>query len=238
MKGMKEGDIILKVKELDVRRGGEVVLENVDFELKKGEVLAVLGPNGSGKSTLLKVLLGILPYENGGFEWADGGLKISYLPDDLSPQKFREIPMSLEEFFRFKKISKEKTEESLRMVGLGDEKLLSRNPGKLSSGQFQRMLVAWSLADDPEILLFDEPTTGVDVGGEETIYSLLERFWKERGLTIILVTHEVNIIYSLADNVLCLRKREFCYGPPEEVLTPERLRELYGSKVRFYEHKA
>lgn len=232
---MKEKEAILKVENLDVRREGETVLEDVGFELKKGEVLAVLGPNGSGKSTLLKVLLGILPYE-GRVEWTGKDLKISYLPDNLSPQKFREIPMSMEEFFGFKGVPREKAGEALKMVGL-EEKLLSRNPGNLSSGQFQRMLVAWSLADDPEILLFDEPTTGVDVGGEETIYSLLERFWKERGLTIILVTHEVNVIYSLATNVLCLRKKNLCYGPPEEVLTPERLRELYGSKVRFYDHK-
>jgi zinc transport system ATP-binding protein len=235
---MEEKNKILKVKNLSVKRGERKVLENVDFNLEKGEVLAVLGPNGSGKSTLLKALLGILPCESGSFKWSDNDLKISYLPDDLSPEKFREIPMSLEDFFAFKSAPKHRIKESFELVGLKEREIFSRNPGELSSGQFQRMLVAWSLIDDPDVLLFDEPTTGIDVGGQETIYSLLEKIWKERGLTIILVTHEINVIYSLATNVLCLRKREFCYGSPEEVLTPERLQSLYGSKVRFYKHKA
>lgn len=231
---MKE--TLLEVKNLNVKFGKEEVIKNLSFEVKKGEFLILLGPNGAGKSTLLKAILGLIPFE-GKVIW-QGKLKISYLPERLGREKFKETAILVKEFFKIKGKSEEKISEILKEVGLEPKKVLDKNPGNLSSGQFQRMLIAWSLIANPEVLLLDELSTGIDIGGEETIYSLLGKFWKEKNLTFILVTHDLDIVYRYATNVLCLSKKGFCcFGPPKEVLTPEGLEKIYGTEIKFYEHK-
>ena len=113
---------------------------------------------------------------------------------------------------------------------------MKKKIGDLSSGQFQRILVGWALASNPQVLLFDEPMTGIDIGGQESVYNLLEKLKKERDLTILFVTHELSIVYKLADKVLCLSKRMLCHGLPKEILTPERISELYSGEIKFYQH--
>ena len=226
---------ILKVKNLNVELGGENIIENLSFEVKKGEFFIILGPNGAGKTTLFKTLLGLTPYQ-GEIVWDPKGLKIGYLPERLSRAKFKEMPISVGEFYKFKESSDEKISEMLKSVGLENSKILEKDPGDLSSGQFQRMLIGWSLLGNPQILFFDEPTTGIDIGGEETVYSLLRKFWQERNLTILLITHDLDIVYGYSTDVLCLHKKGICTGPPREVLTPELLEKLYGAKIKFYKH--
>ena len=248
-----KNDFILKVNRLNVELGGERIIENLSFQVKKGEFFTILGPNGAGKTTLFKALLGLIPYQ-GEISWDSKNPKIGYLPERLSRAKFKELPISVREFFKFKESSDEKIFEMLKSTGLENSKILEKGPGDLSSGQFQRMLIGWSLIGDPQVLFFDEPTTGIDIGGEETIYSLLDKFWKERnftplnppkavrqsrnltGLTILLVTHDLNIVYGYSTNVLCLHKKKLCSGPPREILTPEILEKLYGTEVKFYKH--
>jgi zinc transport system ATP-binding protein len=229
-------ETILKVKNLNVKFGEEVI-KNLSFEVKRGEFLIVLGPNGAGKTTLFKAILGLIP-SSGEIIWQEKIPKIGYLPERLSQDKFKNLTITIKEFFHFKENSDEKIFSILKAVGLEPKEILKKNPGDLSSGQFQRMLIAWSLISEPEILFFDEPATGIDVGGEETIYSLLGKFWKEKNLTILLITHDLDIIYKYATNVLCLSKKGFCcFGPAREVLTPKVLEKIYGTGIKFYEHK-
>jgi zinc transport system ATP-binding protein len=228
-----ENDLILKVKHLNVVRDGEEIIKDLTFEVKERETLIILGPNGAGKSTLLRTLLGLLPY-SGEIIWSTKS--ISYLPPQELFQRRDLPPLNIEEFFRFKNVSHEKILNIFSAVGL-ESSLLERRFGAVSTGQFQRMLIAWALVDEPRVLLFDEPTSGIDVGGQETIYSLLHKFWLERNLTILLVTHDLNIVWEHGDNVLCLNKRTLCYGKPKEVVTPEALENIYGTGIKFYEHK-
>ncbi|MGB9609123.1 MAG: ATP-binding cassette domain-containing protein, partial [Minisyncoccia bacterium] len=124
----------------------------------------------------------------------------------------------------------------LSLVGLG-ENVLYKNIGNLSGGEFQRILMAWTLINNPEILLLDEPTTGIDLGGGETIYSLLKKIRDEENLTIILVTHDLNIVFGFTDKVLCLSRRgHLCFGPPKEVVSQKNLEDLFGMKIKFYKH--
>ncbi|MBD3311997.1 ATP-binding cassette domain-containing protein [archaeon] len=222
----------LKVKDLNVVLGGEEIIKDLSFSVEDGEVLVVMGPNGAGKTTLLKALLGLVP-SKGKVEW--GSKNISYLP----PQEFLERrhlpPLSIKDFFELKGASSNKTTEMLELVGLKSS-IISKNFNTLSTGQFQRMIIAWALVNEPSILLFDEPTAGIDVGGEETIYSLLRKFWEDKKMTILLVTHDLSIIWEHANNVLCINKKKICYGKPRKVLTPKNLEELYGTGIKFYKH--
>jgi ABC-type Mn2+/Zn2+ transport system ATPase subunit len=105
----------------------------------------------------------------------------------------------------------------------------------LSGGHLQRVLIAWAMLDHPEVLLFDEPTASIDVGFQDTIYNLVERMRKERGTAVLLVSHDLNVVYRHADHVLCLNKTALCYGRPGEILDVEVLRRLYG-EVSLYDH--
>jgi zinc transport system ATP-binding protein len=223
---------ILKVKNLNVELEGEKILEGISFEVKEGEVLAILGPNGAGKTVLLKTLLSLFPYQ-GEIEWKEG-VEIGYVPQRLP--FIKDMPLSVREFFDLGKIPVNETQRILKSIGL-DERILQKKIGDLSSGQFQRILIGWALSSNPQVLLFDEPLTGIDIEGQETVYSLLEKLKRDKNLTILFVTHELSIVYSLADRIICLNKRLLCSGVPREALTPERIADLYSGQVKFYQHR-
>jgi zinc transport system ATP-binding protein len=228
-----KNDLILKVKNLNVVLDGEEIIKDLSFEVKERETLIILGPNGAGKSTLLRTLLGLVPY-SGEVIW--NTKSISYLPPQELFQRKGLPPLCMEDFFKFKNVSRQGILDIFLAVGL-DSSLLKRRFGAVSTGQFQRMLIAWALVDKPGVLLFDEPTSGIDVGAQETIYSLLHKFWLDRNLTILLVTHDLNIVWGHGDNVLCMNKKTLCYGKPRDVMTPEGLEEIYGTGIKFYNHQ-
>ncbi|MCK4588279.1 metal ABC transporter ATP-binding protein [Candidatus Woesebacteria bacterium] len=223
---------ILTVENLTLELAGEEIIKDLSFSVKERESLVILGPNGAGKTTLLRALLGAIPYQ-GKINW--GTKDISYLPPQELVQRKGNLPMTIKDFFGFKKASSEEIATILNSVGL-EKEVLNKRFGTLSTGQFQRLIIAWALVDNPKVLLFDEPTAGIDIGGQETIYTLLHKFWEERNLTILLVTHDLNVVWEHANKVLCLNKRGLCFGSPKVALTPEKLRELYGVGVKFHKH--
>ena len=227
-----ENEFILKVRNLNVRLDHQSIIENLSFEVKRGDALTILGPNGAGKSVLLKTLLGLIPYK-GEIEWATA-IKIGYVPQRLP--FIKDIPLTIRDFFNLKGSPEEETQATLNSVGFRDD-FSRKKIGDLSSGQFQRVLIAWGLVGNPQVLLFDEPTTGVDISAEETIYNLLAKLKVERDLTILLVTHDLSVVYKFSTDVICLNRQPICYGPPQEVLTPESLQRLYGGEVKYYQHK-
>ncbi len=230
---MSQADTILEVRNLNIEFDGEKIIDDLSFDVKKGETFIILGPNGAGKTVLLKALLGLIPYQ-GEINWQSSG-RIGYAPQRLP--LIKDIPLSVEEFFDFKKISGKERAEILKEVGIDDASVFKKRLGWLSSGQFQRILIAWALLGDCRVLLFDEPTAGVDIGGEETIYNLLHKIKKEKGLTVFLVSHDLNVVYKHATNVLCLNKQKICWGSPKEELTTENLARLFGGGVKFYPHE-
>ncbi|MGD8828389.1 MAG: metal ABC transporter ATP-binding protein [Gammaproteobacteria bacterium] len=223
---------VLRVLSLSVELEGERVLSDLSFTVGRGQVLTILGPNGAGKTVLLRTLLGTLRHE-GTITWKKG-VRIGYVPQRLP--YIRNIPLSVADFFALRRVAEADAEEMLQAVGLGAE-IVRRRIGDLSSGQFQRILIAWALSRNPDVLLFDEPTTGIDVGGEETVYALLSRLQRERNLTMLIVTHDLAVVHRLSSIVLCLNRKLVCMGPPLEALTPDNLRRLYGREVKFYAHK-
>jgi len=227
-----QNDIILEVTDLSVELEGEKIINNLSFDVKRGDILTILGPNGAGKTVLLKTLLELLPYK-GEIKWKKN-IKIGYVPQRLP--FIKDVPLSVKDFLKLKKPSQEGLKENLKFVGF-KENFLDKKMGDLSSGQFQRILIAWSLIGNPQVLLFDEPTTGIDIEGEETVYRLLVKLKGERELTILLVTHDLSVVYKFSNYVICLNKQPICRGFPQEILTPENLRKLYGGEVKYYRHE-
>jgi zinc transport system ATP-binding protein len=223
---------VLQVSDLKVTVEDQVVLADLTFSVRQGEVLTILGPNGAGKTVLLRALLGAVPYE-GVVAWKKG-VRIGYVPQRLP--YIKNIPLSVAEFFALRRNGGSRVDKMLQAVGLGAE-FGARSIGGFSSGQFQRILIAWALAKNPDVLLFDEPTAGIDIGGEETVYGLLSQLQRERNLTMLLVTHDLAVVHRLSSMVLCLNRRPVCMGPPLSTLTPETLQRLYGTEVKFYEHR-
>ncbi|MEK7641082.1 MAG: metal ABC transporter ATP-binding protein [Patescibacteria group bacterium] len=231
---------ILKVQDLRVVFGSQVILKNLSFEVNQGEVLAVLGPNGAGKTVLFRALLGLVPIE-GVVEWLKN-IKIGYVPQKLAVS--RDLPLSVLDFLKLKESSVAEIDEALRSVGFikndsdhqARQNLLNARVGELSGGQFQRVMIAYALINHPDVLLFDEPTTGIDLGGEETIYALLEKLHKDHKLTIILITHDLNVVYRYASKALCLNREKVHFGSPKEILSSQVLEDLYGAKVGLYTH--
>jgi zinc transport system ATP-binding protein len=228
----RDAEPLLQVSDLKVTIEGQVLLEKLSFTEKRGEVFAILEPNGAGKTVLLRALLSVLPHE-GLITWKHG-TRIGYVPQRLP--YIRDIPLTVQDFFALKRGAGPDVVGMLHTVGLGAE-MAEKLIGDLSSGQFQRVLIAWALAGDPDVLLFDEPTTGVDIGGEETVYALLSQPHQERNLAMLIITHDLAAVHRLSTMVLCLNKQPICQGPPLPTLTPENLQRLYGTEVKLYEHK-
>jgi zinc transport system ATP-binding protein len=232
-------DAVLTVEGLSVALDGLPVLNNVSFTLKQGEAFAVIGPNGAGKTVLFRALLGLLPH-TGLVQW-NKNVKIGYVPQRFSID--RSAPISAMEFFllqspRFWRPNAAFTrqlDEELKLMGL-NRSVLRKGLGELSGGETQRVLIAAALLQKPSVLLLDEPTAAVDAGFEDTVYALLHRVQMERGTALLLISHDLSVVYRYAQRVLCLNKSVVCQGPPVEALNPEALATLYG-EAGFYQHE-
>jgi zinc transport system ATP-binding protein len=225
------------VEDLSVRFGPKRVLEGLSFAVRAGDTLAVIGPNGAGKTILFKALIGSVPF-TGTVRWAPG-TRIGYVPQKLDIE--RDLPLTGLDFLRAKAAVAEAPETDvarvLSMVSLTVD-VAGQPIGTLSGGQFQRLLLGFALVGRPTVLLFDEPTAGVDEPGEEGLYAMIRRLQQAEGMTLLLISHELALVYQHAGAVLCLSGagRPACYGVPVEVLTPERLREVYGTPLKFHVH--
>lgn len=231
---------ILSVKNLKVSFNGHDILSDISFSIKKGEIFVIIGPNGAGKTVLFKTLLGLIPYR-GEIKWQDN-IRIGYVPQRLNVAG--DFPLTVEEFLQLSppKNAQEDLFHSLRFVGFqGDEHhlerhVLSRKLGLLSSGELQKVLIAQAMLDKPDVLLFDEPTSGVDIGSEEGIYERLKKLNKEENFTMLLISHDLSIVHKWATSVLCLNHKVVCFGAPYDAITSNVLSELYGKEKAFYKH--
>jgi zinc transport system ATP-binding protein len=220
----KDNDYLLKVSNLSVRLQNQTILDKVNFKVQKGTTLAVLGPNGAGKTVLFRALLNLVPYK-GNVEWR-GKVKTGYVPQNIS---VGDIPISVKEFLSFRNGSD--VASCLDAVRLDARDVSDKRLGILSGGQLRRVLIAWALIDDPNVLLFDEPTTGVDIGGEEPILVMLNELKKSNKMTILLITHDVHIVNEYSDYLLALNRCVTFFGESKEIMNPIVQRTLYGETV-------
>jgi zinc transport system ATP-binding protein len=217
-------DYELKVSNLSLEVANQKILDNINFKIKKGATLAIVGPNGAGKTMLFRALLNMVDY-TGKIEWGEK-VKIGYVPQILS---VRDIPISVKEFLSFKNISD--IDSSLASVGLDNRGVLNKSLSALSGGELRRVLIAWAIIDEPNVLLMDEPTTGVDLDSEEAIYGMLKRFSVKNKITLLLISHDLHIVREYSDFVLALNKCMVFFGESKEIMNPSTQKLIYGEHV-------
>lgn len=244
------GREVVQVRDARLSFGPTQVLRGVNLNIPKGEIVALIGPNGSGKTTLLRALLGLQKLDAGdvrlfGQPISTASLcRIGYVPQKLMLE--RSFALSVREFLalRLKQTrhwfwqSRKTIADEMRplLVEIGVETLLERPVASLSGGQLQRVLIAFSLLHKPELLLLDEPTAGVDTPGEQTFYELISSIHKRHQLTVVLVSHDLSMVFRHASWVYALNGKICCEGTPAEVMNAESLKEAYGIHVSPYHH--
>ncbi|WP_240376630.1 metal ABC transporter ATP-binding protein [Bacillus piscicola] len=242
---------VLETDNVSYRYSKQPVLENVSMEIKKGSFLGLVGPNGSGKSTLIKILLGLIAPDAGEIRLFGTPLKkfkhwekIGYVSQKANsfnsgfPATVQEVvamglygQMGL---FRFlNKTHKRKIENALEQVGMSDYK--KRTIGELSGGQQQRVFIARALVSEPDILILDEPTVGVDAQSVQQFYTLLSTLNIEKGMTLLLVTHDVGVMTRYVSHVACLNRILHFHGTSEE-FEEQNLSSVYGHDVTMITH--
>jgi zinc transport system ATP-binding protein len=214
---------------------GRRIIGGLSFDLRAGEMLAIIGPNGAGKTVLLKTLVHMFPY-HGEIKWM-GDVRIGYVPQRVAAD--RQLPLSASDLLNAKAHFLELSQMDIERVASATEltpELLNANMSILSGGQFQKVLIAVALLGQPNVILFDEPTASLDELTEERVYELLNRLKEGQGIAVVLVSHDLSVVYQYATTVLCIGKGRPCFGPPKEVLTPEALEALYSAPPKYYQH--
>jgi zinc transport system ATP-binding protein len=241
---------LVAIRGLRVMLGGHMILTGVTADIARGRITGLIGLNGSGKTTLLRALVGEYPY--GGeitFRCGHDHSKpnpehVGYVPQRLTLDA--RLPLTVRDLFALalsrrplflgipRWVSARAT-ELLDRVGLPD--ILDNPVDGLSGGQLQRVLLALALEPSPELLLLDEPASGIDFKDQKKFYDLISRFNRETGLTVVLVSHDLNMVNAHADHILCLKNGAIqCQGPPDEILTPMNLSLTFGAEMHLLPH--
>jgi zinc transport system ATP-binding protein len=228
---------LLAAQGIEVRHGGQRVLHDVSIRLTEGEIVTIVGPNGSGKSTLLRVLIGALKPTRGHVTRADR-LRIGYVPQRLhidptlpmTARRFLDLPHRVPEAEAVAALAR------AGVSGVGAQQMAS-----LSGGQFQRVLLARALLGRPQILMLDEATQGLDQPGSAAFYRQIEQVRGDLGCAVLMVSHELHVVMSASDRVICLNGHVCCEGTPEVVSAAPAYRELFGTgtggALALYRHE-
>jgi len=215
---------LILAEDLSVRHGGAAVLERVEFTIAPGEIVTVVGPNGSGKTTLIRALIGLEPAATGRVTRAPG-LRIGYVPQKLHIDA--SLPMTVRRFLSLpRRVTDAAAEAALARTGVPG--IGPRPLAGLSGGQFQRVMLARALLSQPQILILDEPTQGLDQPGTAGFYKLIEEVRRDTGAAVLMVSHDLHVVMSASDRVICLNGHVCCEGTPRVVSEAPEYRALFG----------
>lgn len=226
---------LVETQDVTVKFNDRPALQGVNLAVRSGEVVTLIGPNGSGKTTLIRVLGGLIRADAGAVAKRKG-LRIGYVPQrtHIRPS----LPMSVARFLALGgKVGKADVADALAEVGVDD--LANASVHRLSGGEFQRIALARALMQRPDLLLLDEPAQGVDVAGQAQLYQLIDRLRRERGLGVVLSSHDLHLVMAATDRVVCLNGHVCCVGSPASVANDPAFRGLFGeaaAALAIYRH--
>ncbi|WP_242523550.1 zinc ABC transporter ATP-binding protein ZnuC [Microbulbifer salipaludis] len=221
---------LIRAHNLGLEIAGRQLLHDISLALEPAEIVTVIGPNGAGKTTLLRLLLGLSKPTSGTVERIPG-LRLGYMPQRL--QIDATMPMTVGRFLQLG-IEGVPVEKALARVAAPH--LASARLADLSGGEMQRVLLARAAARRPQLLVLDEPTQGVDVGGQSEVYQLIAQLRDELRCGVLLVSHDLHLVMAATDRVLCLNQHICCHGHPEQVSKDPVYLEMFGDKLALYTH--
>jgi zinc transport system ATP-binding protein len=218
---------LIAVENLSVRRDELFSLSDVSLTVNAGEIITIVGPNGAGKSTLLRAMMGLIRPDHGQI-FRKPGLKTGYLPQSLVIDPV--LPLSVRRFLSLG-VNVSKGSRTTLMEEVGVPHLIDRPMDVLSGGELRRVLLARALLRDPDLLVLDEPVQGVDVGGQVELYDLIARLRNEHGFGVVMVSHDLHLVMSATDHVICLNQHVCCDGTPEDVQAHPEYVALFGERL-------
>ena len=228
--------MLIEVQNLCVGYGNKEVLRNVNLSLNKNEIVTIVGPNGSGKTTLFKSIIGSTPISSGKV-LIRPNLKIGYVPQVLNID--RSLPLTVERFLSLENRRHKREALSAQQV-LDSNDLLFKQISTLSAGQLQRVLLARALVNKPDVLLLDEATRGLDQPGSAAFYKKIEEIRNTTGCAILMISHDLHVVMSASNRVICLNGHICCQGEPQSVASSPEYKAMFGSNVdgtlALYQH--
>jgi len=228
---------LVSIKNIAVELNHQKILENISFSIEMGKIITLLGPNGAGKSTLVKLVLGLLQPTKGQIV-RKPNLTIGYVPQKLKLDTT--LPLTVKRFIQLNKdINNNDIEKILHRVN--GSNLINKTMHQLSGGEMQRVLLAQALIKKPDLLILDEPTQGVDVNGQISLYNLIANAKNEFNCAILMVSHDLHLVMAKTDEVICLNKHICCVGTPAIVSNDPEFIALFGrsaaNQFAIYKHQ-
>ena len=215
---------LVALHKLSYRVGDRQILRDISLDIRSDQIITLIGPNGAGKTTLVKLILGLLT-PSGGSLHRRKPLRIGYMPQRL--QVDASMPVSVSRFLRLAVHAQHDQIPSV-MTEVGAHHLLKARLHTLSGGEMQRVLLARALIQNPELLVLDEPAQGVDINGQAELYQLISAIRERHGCGILMVSHDLHLVMSATDEVICLNQHICCHGHPEQVSNDPAYLELFG----------
>jgi zinc transport system ATP-binding protein len=227
---------LIQLEGVGVSFAGQHVLNDVKLAVQPGEIVTLIGPNGAGKTTLVRAVLGLLKTDVGSV-WRKPKLRIGYMPQKLHVDAT--LPLSVLRFLRLVPgVSRVSALAALEEVGASQ--VIDSPLQSISGGELQRVLLARALLREPELLVLDEPVQGVDVAGQADLYRLITRLRDRHGCGVLMVSHDLHLVMSTTDQVVCLNRHVCCSGHPEQVSGDPAFVELFGQDAQdlaIYHHR-
>jgi zinc transport system ATP-binding protein len=224
------GNTLISLDKVNKRFENHHVLQNISMQLDQGQITTLIGPNGAGKSTLVRIILGLLTADSGSVQ-RGANLSIGYMPQKLNIDPT--LPISTCRFLQLADTSHQACHHALDSVGIGH---LAATPiQKLSGGEVQRALLARAILRQPNLLVLDEPVQGVDINGQNALYKMIGELSKSLNCGVLMVSHDLHIVMSATDQVVCLNHHICCHGRPEQVTQDPAYIDIFG-QTAIYAH--